>query len=99
MKYIIEEFVQAVISDVASSRKLNTDKVMTLSWSSSGPAAYTISLTRKQVMGSFIAMSVYKPDQLPDLKQAKGHRFFFYHSTDDRVCSFRMAEQAVKDLE
>lgn len=99
MKFTTEEFVEAVISDVASSHKLNTDKVMTLSWSSSGPAAYAISLTSKQVKGSFIAMSVFKPDQLPDLKQAKGHRFFLYHSPDDRVCPFRMAEQAVKDLE
>lgn len=99
MKFTTEEFVEAVISDVASSYKINPDKVLTLSWSSSGPAAYAISLTSKQVKGSFIAMSVFKPDQLPDLKQAKNHRYFLYHSPDDRVCPFRMAEQAVKDLE
>jgi len=44
-------------------------------------------------------MSVFKPDLLPELKNAKGHGYFLYHSPDDRVCPFRMAERAVKDLE
>ena len=44
-------------------------------------------------------MSVFKPDFLPPLEGAKGHRYFLYHSPDDRVCPFRMAEQAAKDLE
>jgi predicted esterase len=72
--------------------------VFTLSWSSSGPAAYPISLTSKKVTGSFVAMSVYKPDQLPKLEAAKGHAYYLYHSPDDRVCPYRMAERAVKEL-
>lgn len=43
-------------------------------------------------------MSVFKPDLLPPLEKAKGHAYFLYHSPDDRVCPFRMAEQAEKDL-
>jgi predicted esterase len=99
MKFSTEEFVDAVIKDVTGRRKVNPERVFTLSWSSSGPAAYAVSLTSQKVTGSFIAMSVFKPDLLPALKKAKGHGYFLYHSPDDRVCPFRMAEQAVKDLE
>src|SRR5262249_33466306 len=72
--------------------------VFTLSWSSSGPAAYPISLTNPKVRGSFVAMSVYKPDQLPKLDTAKGHAYYLYHSPDDRVCPYRMAKQAADEL-
>jgi predicted esterase len=99
MKFSTEEFVDAVIEDVAGRHKINPERVFTLAWSSSGPAAYAISLTNPKVTGSFIAMSVFRPDLLPSLEKAKGHGYFLYHSPDDRVCPFEMAEQAVKDLE
>ncbi len=99
MKFSTEDFVDAVIKDVTSWHKVNPERIFTLSWSSSGQAAYAVSLTSKKVTGSFIAMSVFKPELLPELKNAKGHGYFLYHSPDDRVCPFRMAEQAVKDLE
>jgi predicted esterase len=98
MKFSTEEFVEAVIKDVDSKHKVAPQRVFTLSWSSSGPAAYAVSLTSKKVTGSFIAMSVYKPDLLPALEAGKGHAYFLYHSPDDRVCPFRMAEQAAKEL-
>jgi predicted esterase len=99
MKFSTEEFVGAVIKDAGGRLKLDPRHVFTLTWSSSGPAAYAISLSSKGVTGSFIAMSVFKPDLLPPLEQAKGHGYFLYHSPDDRVCPFRMAQQAVRDLE
>jgi predicted esterase len=99
MKFTTEEFAEAVIKDVAGQHKIDPRRVFTLTWSSSGPAAYAISLTSKQVTGSLVAMSVFKPDQLPDLAAAKGHRYYLYHSPDDRVCPYRMAEQAAKSLE
>jgi predicted esterase len=99
MKFTTEEFVEAVIAEVGDKHKLNPERVFTLTWSSSGPAAYAVSLTSKKVTGSLIAMSVFKPDLLPALEKAKGHGYFLYHSPDDRVCPYRMAEQAVKDLE
>ncbi|MBP3961042.1 hypothetical protein J8F10_37960 [Gemmata sp. G18] len=97
-KFTTEEFVAAVIEDVAARHKIDPQKVLTLSWSSSGPAAYSVALTNSKVTGSLVAMSVFKPDQLPDLKAAKGKPFYLYHSPDDRVCPYRMAEQAEKDL-
>lgn len=99
MQFTTEDFVSAVIGDVETKHKLDPRRVFTLSWSSSGTAAYAISLTNKKVAGSLIAMSVYRPDWLPPLESAKGRGYFLYHSPDDRVCPFGMAEQAVKDLE
>jgi predicted esterase len=99
MKFSTEEFVEAVIEDVAKKQNVDRTKVFTLSWSSSGPAAYATSLQNKRsVTGSFIAMSVFNPKFLPPLKQADGHAYYLYHSPDDRVCPYRMAEQAKTSL-
>jgi predicted esterase len=98
MKFSTEEFVDAVMKDVGRRHRLDPGRIFTLTWSSSGPAAYAISLSSKKVTGSFIAMSVFKPDLLPPLEKAKGHAYFLYHSPDDRVCPFAMAERAAKDL-
>jgi predicted esterase len=98
MKFSTEEFVEAVIQDLTDKHKVDPERIFTLSWSSSGPAAYAISLSSKKVTGSFIAMSVFKPNLLPPLEKAKGRAYFLYHSPDDRVCPFRMAEQAAEDL-
>lgn len=98
MQFSTEQFIEAVIADVSSKCKIDPMRVYTLSWSSSGPAAYAISLTNKKVAGSFIAMSVFNPKFLPPLDGAKGHRYFLYHSPDDRVCPIRMAKDAEKSL-
>jgi predicted esterase len=99
MKFSTEEFVEAVIQDVATRQKLDRARVFTLSWSSGGPAAYATSLqSKRSVTGSFVAMSVFKPDFLPPLKAAKGHAYYLYHSPDDRVCAFEMVEEAQKSL-
>jgi predicted esterase len=83
---------------MAAKHKLDPGRVFTVTWSSSGPAGYAVSLKNKKVTGSFIAMSVFKPDMLPPLEKAKGHGYFLYHSQDDEVCPFRMAERAAKEL-
>ena len=99
MKFVTEEFVEAVIEDVGKKHKVNRTKVFSLSWSSSGPAAYATSLQNKRsVMGSFIAMSVFNPKYLPALSSAKGHAYYLYYSQEDRVCPFRMASEAKNSL-
>jgi predicted esterase len=99
MKFGTEEFIDAVIEDVAKKHKLDRTRVFTLSWSSSGPAAYATSLQDKRgVTGSLIAMSVFDPKFLPPLKAANGHAYYLYHSPEDRVCPYRMAEQAKTSL-
>src|SRR5262249_34223976 len=67
MRFTTEEFVAAVIRDVRDRQKVDAGRVFTLSWSSSGPAAYAIALSSKDVTGSLVAMSVYRPDWLPPL--------------------------------
>lgn len=98
MKFATEDFVSAVIDDVTAKHAIDPAKIFTLSWSSSGPAAYAVSLSDKRVSGSFVAMSVFKAKQLPALKQAKGRRYFLYHSPDDAMCPFHLAESAEKEL-
>jgi predicted esterase len=36
---------------------------------------------------------------LPPLETAKGQAYYLYHSPDDRVCPYRMAQRAARDLE
>ncbi|GAF90941.1 unnamed protein product, partial [marine sediment metagenome] len=68
-------------------------------WSSGGPAAYALSLQKeKTVTGSFVAMSVFNPKQLPPLSNARGHSYFLYHSPDDKTCPFWRAKQAKDQL-
>jgi len=94
-KFSTEKFVEAVVKDIKAKYKVNERNIFTLSWSSGGPAAYAISLQKeKSVTGSYIAMSVFKPDTLPTLEQAEGHAYFIDHSPDDKICPFRMAENA-----
>jgi len=99
MEFGCEELFAAVVKDVAAKRELDPRYLFTLAWSSSGMLAYGLGLDPESgVTGSFVAMSVYKPDELPSLKRAKGERFYILHSPDDRVCPLRMAEQARDEL-
>lgn len=97
-KFTTEEFVSAVIDDVGRDYRLDPNRIVTLSWSSGGPAAYATALAEPRITGSFVAMSVFKPEQLPSLDAAKDRAFFLYHSPDDRVCPYRFVERARKDL-
>jgi len=97
--FCAEEFVEAVVEDIKAKYRLNEQNIFTLSWSSGGPAAYAISVQdEKSVVGSYIAMSVFKPDELGSLAHAAGHFYFIEHSPEDKVCPFRMAKNAHKTL-
>ena len=99
MEFSTEEFVEAVVANVRKEHKVNERHVFTLSWSSSGPAAYAISLQQKKsVTGSYIAMSVFNKHSLPPLLHAKGHPYYIEHSPDDKVCRFWMATWAKREL-
>jgi len=98
-EFSTEQFVESVVADVSSRMKIDPRYVFTLSWSSSGPAAYAIALQEKTaITGSYIVMSVFKPDFLPPLENAAGRFFAIQHSPDDRVCPFRMAKEAEEQL-
>lgn len=94
-KYTTEELVSAVVEDIAVKSKIDRRRVFVLAWSSGGPAAYaTLLHADSPLAGGLIAMSVFKPDQLPDLRQGTGKGLYLLHSPDDRVCPYWMAKEA-----
>jgi predicted esterase len=97
-RFSTEEFIAQVLTEVRKTYKIDQRYVFTLGWSSGGPPCYAASLTPATgITGSFIAMSVFKPDQLPSLEHAKGQAYFLLHSPEDFI-PIRMAEQARNDL-
>jgi predicted esterase len=100
MKFNTEEFIEAVVADVCKRQTIDRGRVFALGWSSGGPPVYAESLAKTSPLtGAFVAMSVFKPNLLPDLASARGRACFVYHSRDDRVVPFRFAEQAKEALE
>lgn len=98
MEFTCEEFFDAVVADIAKTRKLDPKYLFTLAWSSSGSFAYTLGLCDKtNVTGTFVAMSVFKPESLPKLSNAKGRAFHVLHSPEDWI-SIKQAETARDEL-
>ena len=99
MKFTTGDYLKAVVKDVKKRVAIDKKRIYTLSWSSGGPAAYAVSLMDKTpVKGSFVAMSVFKPDYLPSLKKARGKGYYLYHSPEDEKCPFAHAQEADKRL-
>ncbi|HVT14313.1 MAG TPA: M56 family metallopeptidase [Fimbriimonadaceae bacterium] len=98
MKFATEDFIESVIKDVEKRYKIDTSHIYSLSWSSSGPAAYSASLNVDAIKGSFVAMSIFVPDQLPALSGAKNRLYYIYSSPDDRIVKFSYATQALTKL-
>ncbi len=94
MAHPTEAFIEGVIDDVQKLHRIDPRQVFTISWSSGGPAAYVAAFTSKRITGSFIAMSVFKPELLPVPAAAKGRAFYLYHSPDDATCPFLLADYA-----
>jgi predicted esterase len=86
MKFSTEEFVGAVIEDVKPRVGIDGKRIDALGWSSGGPPVYAAALgEHSSVRGAFVAMSVFKPELLPPLGGAAGHRFYILHSPTDRI--------------
>lgn len=86
MKFSTVDFFLAVRSELAKAYKLDSRYSFTLTWSSSGMSGYEFSLLPKSgITGTFVAMSVFHPKQLPALAAAKGHPYFIYHSPQDFI--------------
>ncbi len=93
--FLTEEFVEAVIADVTRTNKVDPRFIFTLGWSSGGPPVYATSLrSGTRVTGSFVAMSVYKPELFTARKNAFGHRYYILHSPQDDLIPISMAETA-----
>ena len=99
MKYATEELVAAVIKDATAKQPVEREQIYLLGWSSGGPACYATMLQKESpAAGAVIAMSVYKPDSLPDVANAADRSFYIFHSPDDQVCPHRMAKQGFDAL-
>ncbi len=94
-KASMEDFLIAAVDDLRKRTRVDERCIFTLSWSSGGPAAYAASLSKKTpVTGSFVAMSVFKPNQLAGLERASDKNYYILHSPQDKVCPYRMAVSA-----
>jgi len=95
MEFSTEEFVEAVIEDIKAKHEVNDKHITVFGWSSGGPPAYAVSLQENTaVAGAFVAMSVFKPAQLPSPEHAAGRAFYILHSPDDQLIPMRMPEAA-----
>lgn len=94
-KFTTEQFAMAAIDEVRSLHEINPQRIYAMGWSSSGMPVYSMVMKHGSVItGGFVSQSVFKPDQLPPMKQAKGRAFYIEHAPDDRVCPYRLAELA-----
>lgn len=98
MKFATEDFIAKVIQEVGKKHKIDAAHVYTLSWSSGGPAAYAASLGLPAIKGSFVAMSVFHPAELPPLFNAKGQAYYIYHSPDDKLIPMSQPQLADSEL-
>jgi predicted esterase len=99
VRFTTEEFIQTVVDDVRARVQIDPRRVFLLGWSSAGPACYATVLSKPSpASGALIAMSVFKPEQLPALENAKGKHFYLLQSPDDQVTRLRFAEDAESAL-
>jgi len=99
-KFKTEQFIDAVVKEVKAKHKIDDAKVFALAWSSGGPAVYASALSKDTPLrGSFIAMSVFIPAQLPPLTQAKDRKFHLLQSPQDQVTKYLFAKNAKTQLE
>lgn len=92
--FTTEAFIASVVKDVGTKVSLNSKSVWALGWSSGGPPVYASLLgDNSPLSGAFVAMSVFRPDNLPQLDRAKGKAVYLLHSPQDFI-KISMAEAA-----
>ena len=97
-RFTTEEFIEAVVADVKKRYSVDSRFVFALGWSSGGPPVYSAMLQKEtSLRGAIVAMSVYKPNQLPSREHARGRAFYILHSPEDFI-PIRMARQAEQEL-
>jgi predicted esterase len=86
MKFTTEAFIDAVVAETSKQKKIDAAYVYALGWSSGGPAVYFAAIRPKTpLVGAFVAMSVFKPAELPPAQNLKGRRFYILHSPQDFI--------------
>lgn len=99
MKFTTEAYARAVAEEVGALHKIDPERTFAMGWSSGGPPSYAISTAQPRfVAGALVAMSVFREPWL-DLAAAKGQSYWLYHSKDDGICPYSLAEKAKASLE
>ncbi len=99
-RFTTEEFIRAIGDDVRTRVKIDPRKVILLGWSSGGPPCYAMALRKDSgVTGAFIAMSVFLPEPMLALENARDKAFYLLQSPQDQVTPVRHAEAAEKALQ
>jgi len=94
-----EESIQGIAKHLEEKYPVDSSKVYALAWSSGGPAVYASLLGQDSPLsGAFIAMSVFRSNDFASLDAARGKKIHLLHSPEDRVCPYRMAEDALTKL-
>ncbi|MCG3130493.1 MAG: hypothetical protein FLDDKLPJ_01255 [Phycisphaerae bacterium] len=97
MTFTTEGFIEAVVRDVKKRVPIDARYVFALGWSSGGPPVYAAALrAQTPLTGAFVAMSVFKPAQMPDL-HVKDRAVYVMHSPTDFI-PMRFAEEAVRTV-
>ena len=97
-RFTSEQFLDAVIADVSRLYKIHEGWVFTLGWSSSGHILYNSSFENSKIRGAFVAMSRFQPAWFAHPENAKGKRYYFWHSPEDSICPFAETESAASFL-
>jgi predicted esterase len=85
-QFTTEAFIKAAVEDVKGRRQINEKRVFALGWSSGGLPVYAAAAAADSPLrGAVVAMSVFKPEQMPPLEQAKGKAFYILHSPQDFI--------------
>ncbi len=98
-QFTTEQFIAAVLDDVRAAHEVDEDRLLLMGWSSSGPVVYNMLCAEQTPFdGFYVCMSVFKPDQMPPIENARSRRVVIEHSPDDRTCPPDLAEKARDDL-
>jgi predicted esterase len=94
-----DELFDVVVDDITGRAPIDQKQIHLLAWSSSGPAAYRIALRDEpRLAGAFIAMSVFKKDELSRSTSGICPAIYLLQSPDDRITRFQDAEAAKEYL-
>jgi len=100
MEFATEDFVAAIVGDVAQRAPLDGRYLLLFGWSSGGPPCYATALAdRSPITGALIAMSVFRPAALPALTNARGRSFAILQSPDDNLVPPQDAQAALAALQ
>ena len=86
MKFPTEEFIDAVVGEVRKGHEVDAKHVYALGWSSGGPPVYAAAMRPETPLtGAFVAMSVFKPADLPPAEKLDGRAFYVLHGNRDFI--------------